>query len=137
MLATCMFLSDNLAELKLQTSAGILTQVIRVEVEPTDHHCLRICFKFTLPKEQTPPTKVDSGCGTVDRSITSVTRLGDFYKFLTANCLTKQAQICWWHFGLFLIMSLLCIKCMATFWTILWEIRRLFIPSSGHTVGHS
>ena len=48
----------------------------------------------------------------------SVTRLGDFYKFLATNCLTKVAQMCWWLFGLFLIMSLFSKKCVATFWAI-------------------
>ena len=48
----------------------------------------------------------------------SVTRLGNFFKFLAKNCLTRVAQIFWWHFGLFSIMSLLCKKCVATFWTI-------------------
>ena len=30
-------------------------------------------------------------------------------------------------------MTLLCKKCVATFWAILVKIRQLFIPSSGHT----
>ena len=38
----------------------------------------------------------------------SETRLGNFYKFLAANCLTKVAKICWWPFGQFLITPLLC-----------------------------
>ena len=41
----------------------------------------------------------------------SMTRLGDFYKFLATNCLTKVAKIYWCLFGLFLIMSLLCKLC--------------------------
>ena len=66
----------------------------------------------------------------------SVTRLGDFYKFLATNCLTKVAQTFWWLFwGLFLKMSFLFKKCVATFRQYLWEIRQLFIPSSGHTGG--
>ena len=57
----------------------------------------------------------------------NVTKLDDFYKFLAAKLSHKR------HFGLFLIMSLLCVKCVTTFWAILGEIRQLFIPSSGHT----
>ena len=38
----------------------------------------------------------------------------------------KIARIFWWHFGLFLIMSLWCKKCVATVWAF-------FISSSGHT----
>ena len=30
-------------------------------------------------------------------------------------------------------MSILCQKCLATFWAIFRDIRQLFIPSSGHT----
>ena len=62
--------------------------------------------------------------------VISVTTLGIFFKFLATNCLTKVVQIFWW---LFLIMPLLCKKCVATFWAILSEIRPLFISSSGHT----
>ena len=51
----------------------------------------------------------------------SVTRLGDFCKFLATNWLTKVAQIFWWLFGLILIMSLLCKKCVATFGAIFGE----------------
>ena len=39
-----------------------------------------------------------------------------FYNFFATNCLTKVAQIFWWIFGLFQIMSLLCKKNVATFW---------------------
>ena len=57
----------------------------------------------------------------LNRSIDhSVTRLGDFYNFLATKNLTKVAQIFWWLFGLFLIMSLICKKYVATFWAIFW-----------------
>ena len=46
--------------------------------------------------------------------------------FLATNCSIKIARIFWWHFGLFLIMSLWCKKCVATVWAF-------FISSSGHT----
>ena len=48
----------------------------------------------------------------------SVTRLGHFYKFFATNCIRKVAQIFWWLFGLFLIMSLLSKKCVVIFWAI-------------------
>ena len=64
----------------------------------------------------------------------SVTWLGDFYKFLVANCLTKVSQIFWRLFGQFLVLSLLSKKCVATFWAFLQEIRQLFKASSSHTV---
>ena len=46
--------------------------------------------------------------------------------------LTKVAQIFWWLFGLFLIMSLLCKKFVAAFGHFWEEVRPLFIQS-GHT----
>ena len=42
-----------------------------------------------------------------------VTRLGNFYKFLATF---------WWHYWLFLITSLLCKKCVATFGQFLGEL---------------
>ena len=48
-------------------------------------------------------------------SQSSVTRLDDFYKFLGKNCLTKVTQIFRCLFGLYLIMSPLCKKRVATF----------------------
>ena len=63
----------------------------------------------------------------------SVTRLGNFYKFLISNCLTKVAQIFRWIFGLFLIMSISCKKCVNTFGAFWGEIRQLFNLLSGHT----
>ena len=46
----------------------------------------------------------------------SVTRLGDFYKFLTTNCPTKVAQIFWWLFGPF---------CNNV--TIMWKVSGYFL----------
>ena len=66
--------------------------------------------------------------------IFSVTRLGDFYKFLGTNCLKKVAQIIWWLFGLFLIMSLLCKTLRLLFVQFLGKIGLLFSPTSGHIV---
>ena len=37
----------------------------------------------------------------------SVTRLGNFWKLLTANFLLKSSQNIWWHFGQFLNTALL------------------------------
>ena len=59
-----------------------------------------------------------------------------FCKFLATNCLAKVVQIFWWLFGLFLIMSLLFKKWVATFWAIWGEIRQFLNPASGH-IAHS
>ena len=56
----------------------------------------------------------------------NVTRLGDFYK-LFGNKVSHKNSPKISLFGLFLIMSLLCKKCLATFWPIFGEIRQLFI----------
>ena len=83
---------------------------------------------FRLVDDDDPHVAVSKGQHTNDARFTrlgsafirliSVTRLGEFYKFLATNCLTKVPQIFLWLFGLFLIMSLLCKKCVATFWSI-------------------
>ena len=56
----------------------------------------------------------------------SATRFGDFYEFFATNCITKEAPKIGDFLGRFLIMSLLCKKCVATFWPILGKIRQLF-----------
>ena len=59
-------------------------------------------------------------------SFVSVTRSADFYKFLAINCLTKVALIILRLWGLFLIMSLFCKKCVATFWAIFGRNKATF-----------
>ena len=53
---------------------------------------------------------------------TIVTRLGDYFKFLATNCLTKVAQIFWSPFGLFLAMKLLCKGVWLLFWQFLGDL---------------
>ena len=60
-------------------------------------------------------------------------QIGRFLQVLGSKLCHKIVQICWWLFGLFLILSLLFKKFAATFWAIFGKIRQLFIPSSGHT----
>ena len=64
----------------------------------------------------------------------SVTSLDDFYKYLATNCLIEVAQIFWWFVGLFHLMALLWKSMWLLFGQFWWEIRQLFIPSSGHAV---
>ena len=51
--------------------------------------------------------------------VDSVTRLGDFYKFCAINCVTKSIPNILVTFGLFIIRSLICKKCEATFGQLL------------------
>ena len=48
----------------------------------------------------------------------SATRFGHFYEFFATNCITKEAPKIGDFLGRFLIISLLCKKCVATFWPI-------------------
>ena len=48
----------------------------------------------------------------------SATRFGAFYEFFATNCITKEAPKIGDFLGRFLIISLLCKKCVATFWPI-------------------
>ena len=75
------------------------------------------------------------------RLLTSVTRLGDFYKFLATNCLTKVAQIFWSLLWQILIMPLSCKKCanivqaifgrnQPIFYSIIWS--HCSLPPSSH-----
>ena len=66
----------------------------------------------------------------VRRPLCSVTRCGDFLHVLVIKLSNKSSPNIWVPF---LIMSLLCKKCEATFWAFLVKIRQLFISSSGHT----
>ena len=65
--------------------------------------------------------------------IISVTRLGDFWKFLATNFLTKVTQI----FGNFLGYCekhyFVSKNSCGSFWGIIWKIWATFNPTSGHT----
>ena len=50
--------------------------------------------------------------------IKSVTTLGEFYKALGNKLSHKSSQNIWCLLGLFLIMSLVCKKCVAAIWAI-------------------
>ena len=54
-------------------------------------------------------------------SPTSVTRLGDYWKFPTINCLTKVAQIFWTCMGFFENVNLFLKTAVANFWTTFGE----------------
>ena len=65
----------------------------------------------------------------------SVTRLGDFYKFLATNLGYKRSPNILVT-GLFFVMSQLRKKCVATFWAIFGGNKATFFPSSSHTAAN-
>ena len=63
----------------------------------------------------------------------SVTRLGDFLKFLATKFLAKEAQMIGNFFGLFEKPHPYVKTELATFCTTFGKIGLLFTPTSGHT----
>ena len=63
----------------------------------------------------------------------SVTRMGNFWKFLVTNLLTKVAQMYVVFLGSFENIHIHVLIAVITFWAILWL---LYISASGHTAQH-
>ena len=77
---------------------------------------------FTFSVHALPPVPASFSFVQINKvSPTSVTRLGNYWKFPTINCLTKVAQIFWTCMGFFENVNLFLKTAVANFWTTFGE----------------
>ena len=77
---------------------------------------------FTFSVHALPPVPASFSFVQINKvSPTSVTRLGNYWKFPTINCLTKVAQIFWTCMGFFDNVNLFLKTAVANFWTTFGE----------------